>query len=285
MREFGGDWTRDKLNMLERYLDAYTTALKNRPFRLMYIDAFAGSGLISIRDRDEEAKHFIEGSALRAAKVDDRRFDELLLVEKDSAQYAELQNRVSAFEDERIQTYNRDANDFLQELDRNWNRHRGVLFLDPFATEVAWTTIEKVASFNALDTWILFPVMAVCRMLERHHMPCERHASVLTHVYGDDTWMHLYRLSEQQDLWKAATNERDKGTEGFIRIYKDRLHKLYGERFMEHSASLCNSKNGKLFEFIFCVGSPDKKAIRLAKKIARHIIEHQQRTGLSRTLQ
>lgn len=276
MREFGGDWTRDKLNMLERYLDAYTTALKNRPFRLMYIDAFAGSGLISIRDRDEEAKHFIEGSALRAAKVDDRRFDELLLIEKDKAQHAKLEDRVRARKDERIRTYNKDANDFLQNLHRDWNQHRGVLFLDPFATEVAWTTIERVASFNALDTWILFPVMAVCRMLERNHMPRERHASVLTHVYGDDTWRDLYHLSEQQDLWKDATDERDKGTEGLIRIYKNRLRDLYGERFMEHSASLRNSKNGKLFEFIFCVGSPNKKAIGLAKKIAKHIIDHRE---------
>lgn len=279
MREFGGDWTRDKLNMLERYLDAYTTALKNRPFRLMYIDAFAGSGLISIRDRDEEAKHFIEGSALRAAKVDDRRFDELLLVEKDSAQYAELQNRVSAFEDERIQTYNRDANDFLQELDRNWNRHRGVLFLDPFATEVKWTTIEKVANCEALDTWILFPVMAISRMLQRSRVPCGRHASILDRVYGNDAWKKLYRLSEQQDLWEDATNEREKGTKGLIRIYKDRLRDLYGKRFMEHSASLCNSKNAQLFELIFCVGHPN--GIGPAKRIAGHIIEHQQRTHVS----
>ena len=40
----GGKWTIDKLDILERYLDAYTTALKNQPFKLMYIDAFAGTG-------------------------------------------------------------------------------------------------------------------------------------------------------------------------------------------------------------------------------------------------
>ena len=43
----------------------------------------------------------------------------------------------------------------------------GVLFLDPFATEVEWATIEKIASFNALDTWILFPISAITRMLPR----------------------------------------------------------------------------------------------------------------------
>ena len=31
---FGGDWTNDKLQILEGYLKAYTTALKNQPFHL-----------------------------------------------------------------------------------------------------------------------------------------------------------------------------------------------------------------------------------------------------------
>ena len=38
--DFGGPWTQEKLKILERYLDAYTTALKNQPFKLVYIDAF-----------------------------------------------------------------------------------------------------------------------------------------------------------------------------------------------------------------------------------------------------
>jgi len=44
--DFGGPWTQHKLKILELYLDAYTTALKNQPFKLVYIDAFAGTGHI-----------------------------------------------------------------------------------------------------------------------------------------------------------------------------------------------------------------------------------------------
>ena len=36
--QFGGEWTVHKLNILECYLDAYTTALKKQPFDLVYID-------------------------------------------------------------------------------------------------------------------------------------------------------------------------------------------------------------------------------------------------------
>lgn len=45
---FGGDWTSAKLAVLEKYLAAYSKALKDkptakRPFRKAYIDAFAGT--------------------------------------------------------------------------------------------------------------------------------------------------------------------------------------------------------------------------------------------------
>lgn len=46
---FGGPWTLQKLNILDRYLDAYTTALKNQPFNLIYVDAFAGEGSFSLQ--------------------------------------------------------------------------------------------------------------------------------------------------------------------------------------------------------------------------------------------
>ena len=45
---FGGPWTQEKLDILRRYLDTYATALKNQPFTLAYIDAFAGASTMQI---------------------------------------------------------------------------------------------------------------------------------------------------------------------------------------------------------------------------------------------
>lgn len=42
--EYGGQWTRLKLDILKDYLQFYTTALKGQPFTLHYVDAFAGTG-------------------------------------------------------------------------------------------------------------------------------------------------------------------------------------------------------------------------------------------------
>ena len=41
---FGGLWTREKLAVLEKYLQFYAKALQSQPFTLHYVDAFAGTG-------------------------------------------------------------------------------------------------------------------------------------------------------------------------------------------------------------------------------------------------
>ena len=53
-QRFGGPWTEQKLNALENYLGAYLTIFTRNPkaakFTRHYVDAFAGSGLRSVRD-------------------------------------------------------------------------------------------------------------------------------------------------------------------------------------------------------------------------------------------
>ena len=46
---FGGRWTADKLQVLREYVHFYTTALSGQTFKLVYIDAFAGTGRCHIK--------------------------------------------------------------------------------------------------------------------------------------------------------------------------------------------------------------------------------------------
>ena len=55
-----------------------------------------------------------------------------------------------------------------------------------------------------------------------------------------------------------------------MRLYKAKLRSLFGRRLMEESKSFANSRNSHMFEFMFCVGSNNEKAIGLAKRIAGH---------------
>ena len=269
---FGGQWTTEKLAILERYLNAYTTALKNQPFKLVYLDAFAGTGYVEL-GRGEDAD-FIRGSAQRAINVADKPFDELIFVEKDQGRCAELERLKDEFPRSSIRIENSDANEFLCGLRRNWQDWRGVLFLDPFATQIHWSTIEAVAGFEALDTWILFPTSAVARMLPNSRRPDDiepKWADRLTSVFGNESWRHLYQQSRQGTLFGEPELERTEGVDGLLSIYKQNLGRLFGDRFLETSRTLRNSSNAPLFEFIFCIGNP--RGIGPAKRIARHILE------------
>ena len=275
---FGGKWTEEKLNILENYLDAYTTALKDKHYKLIYIDAFAGSGRIRLTDDGNnlsDINNFVRGSAERALSIKNKSFDRLIFIEKNRNRCTELENLCADCTDRNIRIENSEANTFLSDLREDWKHTRGVLFIDPYATQVKWSTIETIAGFNSLDTWMLFPVSAIARMLPRSRKPDDISDALvhrLTKVYGDDSWQQLYGKSSQGDMFGQVNHERNAGMEGLLKIYKEKLSSLFGTRYLDKSRALKNSRNSILFEFIFCAGHP--KGASLAKRIAKHILEH-----------
>ena len=279
--KFGGPWTVKKLKILQGYLNAYTTALKRQNFELIYIDAFAGNGYIDLLNSSDREfnDEFIEGSASIALQIQDRPFDKLLLVEKNQKRCEDLKS----FRDENmgrdISVSCSDANAYLQRLELHRNRQRGVLFLDPFGTAVEWTTVSRIAKLQALDTWILFPIGAVQRLLPRSRMPDDvdpKWANRLTKVYGDESWRKLYRENPQtslfgQDDLLGQEYIRDVGISALLDIYKSRLSDCFGSRLLQKSCTLANSTGSPLFEFIFCAGHKNGEAI--AKRIASHLLK------------
>lgn len=121
--QFGGEWTREKLEILRRYLDAYTTALKKQPFKLLYIDAFAGTGEVELRNQDpdqEDRRAFVDGSARIVLDIEDKSFDELIFIEKDEVKCSELRRLKTQRSDRNIVIEPTDANISLQNLRKNW---------------------------------------------------------------------------------------------------------------------------------------------------------------------
>ena len=217
---FGGDWTETKLTILGGYLDFYTTALKKLPFKLVYIDAFAGDGKINLgSDADPDAldrKAFIAGSAERALLVGNRPFDCMVFVEADLERATRLKRLRRQHPERVIDVVNTDSNEFLTRLRQteygNW---RGVLFLDPFGTQIDWATIESIAKLERLDMWLLFPVSAIGRMLPLSQVPGDvtpAWETCLTRVYGGESWRELYAHDAQGNLFGGSGV--DQGTGG-----------------------------------------------------------------------
>ena len=235
---------------------------------------FAGSGQVELASEDPEVQVLISGSAQRAIRIGNRPFDKLVFVERDSERCRILSALRHENPNRQIHIEQADANDYLSQITLNWSSWRGVLFLDPFATELEWSTLVRISKFQALDTWLLFPVSAILRMLPSSRRPDDvdpRWSARLTRVYGGESWRDLYRESPQGTLFGNTEFERDPGVEGLIRIYKKNLRNLFGDRLLDRSRRLYNSRGSPLFEFLFCVGN--QSGIGIAKSIADHILK------------
>lgn len=180
---FGGDWTQEKLERVRKYLQAYTRIMSKRSYlQFAYVDAFAGTGYRTLKHDEEEnellfpdlageePQSFLEGSARIALQVKPR-FHKYIFVEKHLgrfAQLAQLRDEFPALAKDII-LVNADANTYLQDElcapQKNWKKHRAVLFLDPYGMQVEWQTLEAIASTKAIDLWMLFPIGAVNRLL------------------------------------------------------------------------------------------------------------------------
>ena len=103
-QKFGSGWTVLKLDAVEEYLSAYTTALKDK-FKLCYIDAFAGSGSVVIKDGRE-----IQGSAVRALKYP---FDKIHFFETDAGLLDKLKATIGPnLEHRDVEFHDADCNSF-----------------------------------------------------------------------------------------------------------------------------------------------------------------------------
>lgn len=129
-------WTEEKLQILEGYLKAYTTALKNRDFHLTYVDAFAGTGYVSRDatqslatwgdDLDDMSKDVLQGSTRRAIAVNDKPFDSFIFVEQNPEHAAALRRMQHEFGERDIKVERAEANGFLQMWCDAQNRLLGI---------------------------------------------------------------------------------------------------------------------------------------------------------------
>jgi three-Cys-motif partner protein len=271
-KRFGGKWTIEKLNMLSDYLNAYTEALKNQPFKKIYIDAFAGTGEIITADGTES----ITGSARLALNAKNK-FDYYIFIEKDTNKAQELKDIIEVeypqFKNI-IEIRIDDCNIVLKEICENtdWKNNRALLFLDPYATEVPWSTLEIISKTKAIDLWYLFPICAVQRMLPKSNVPIESWKSKLNMLFGDKSWeKEFYKENPQLNIFGTTDLVKGVNTDDVKEYILKRLKTVF-PAVANNPRLLYNNKNSPLFLFCFAVSNDSDKAKGLALKIANHIL-------------
>jgi three-Cys-motif partner protein len=164
-----------------------------------------------------------------------------------------------------------DANELLQSVTReNWKSRRAVAFLDPFALHVRWETIELIAKTQAIDMWLLFPAMAVNRMLPRSGIVPPKWAAKLTDTFGSDEWEKFFYEKLEANLFGEETiSKQPKIFDRLSEFITMRLNTVF-EGANKKPLILRNSSGAPLFLLCFASGNP--KGAPIALRIANHII-------------
>jgi three-Cys-motif partner protein len=292
---FGGDWTTEKLERVRRYLIAYTTALKKTPFRIAYVDAFAGTGRRAPRSRkgsdesgqvsmfdlppevyEPDSKGFLDGSARIALQVEPR-FHKYFFIEKHPKRCTELEKLKDEFPDKKedIVIEPEDANTYLQKFCRtiDWRTRRAVMFLDPYGMQVEWETIRAIGATKAIDLWILFPLgVAVNRMVTKDGEIIDAWRRKLDIMFGDTGWYdEFYKESVTQSLFGPTTGlKKVANFDSIGRYFVRRLETIFYQ-VAQNPRPLYNSRNNPLF--LLCFAAGNERGAPIAMRIADHILK------------
>ncbi len=270
-------WSKDKLDLLGKYLHAYSTIMHKQKERWLrsysYIDAFAGIGQYA----DREMASYVDGSPLVALRCDPP-FDDYTFIEASPNRLDTLRHTVlAAFPSHRVRFCRGDANSVLRdtvvkEITRAPAK-RGFVFLDPYGLQIDYGTIELLAQAGTLDVFVNFSVMGISRILGREQPPDVGTVSLLTRVMGDSGMLDdLY--TRQPELFGGPdyVSRPRLDPERIAEEYRGRVAKVFP--FLSEGVLMLNSRGAPLY--VLFLASHNKNAAKITNQIFGRY-KHQQR--------
>ena len=284
--KFGSSGTVRKLETLAKYADFYTTALKDKGFRLHYFDGFAGTGTIPIRaeapliEGAVEEETVVLGSAQRALQTR-QPFHRYVFVEKGAQRARELDAALASVSTERraLVTIERDdANAaLLRFCDSLGPMDRALVFLDPFGNQVAWETLVAVAATGKIDLWYLFPCwLGVTRQIKNSGEILAQSKDSIDRILGPHDWEAASikrEASRQGGLFDPPDEEVIKiaTAESMTRFMIENMNTIFRGGVL--NGWLPVGKDGRhWFSLLFACANPSAKANRLAINRAQQIM-------------
>lgn len=248
MSQLWGYWTRGKLDILRRYLDAFTTASKSTSERI-YIDTFAGDP----NNRDRLTGDTIEGSARIALSINNPPFTHIRLFEKENKARKLESTLCKDFPGRNLKVYGGDCNvrlpEALSEL-KEINRTPTFAFVDPNGKEAKWSTLEALAHFRPArltktELFLLFAAPMFMRLLRVDGTPVRpQDTEEITALFGMEGWQAIYnaRLKELIEPGQA----RDE----YLNLMRWRLETTLGYKWT-HPLEVRNESGHIIYFMIF----------------------------------
>ena len=243
-----GAWSADNHHFLRRYIDAFTTAMKSKPWHgLHYVDLFAGAGIEKLR-----GNRLDWGSPLIAAQAPNR-FTRMHLCELDDEKFTALSNRIGRFKQpDEPQLLNEDANGAISQIIEELPMGSLTLaFIDPYGLHLHFETLRELGQRRA-DLLIFFPDhLDALRNWENVYRG--QPDSNLSKVLGTTTW-HERMMARPRDQWAHELTQ----------VYVEQIKSLGYVHFDYERIAL---KRGQpLYRLIFC--SKHEAGARIWRRVA-----------------
>jgi three-Cys-motif partner protein len=193
-----GPWSRIKLDALEDYLNAFTTA-SVRTRRTLYLDLFAGAPDNFARGTGE----VILGSGHRALAADPP-FARVVLCELQPRTAARLEKTLrEAHPGRDLVVVAGDCNiempKYLRTLSIDWRRYAAVFaMVDQYSAEVTWDTLMFLSEWRQnqrgfkVELWLYFGHGLLPRGLTLAERPDPAYAAKVDAMFGTDQWRELW---------------------------------------------------------------------------------------------
>lgn len=284
--EFGSVSTDLKLQLIDEYLRAFTTALKPIFRELWYIDAFAGTGRRTVRIAAREANLLEDGAD---ETVEQRRgsaqiaidcqpaFNRLIFIDLKRTHARALNELKTKHETStlKIDVIREDANVAIKRIieEHSFSGTRAVMFLDPYGMHLSWETLEAIAETGAIDVWYFVPLVGLFRQAAKDSKKItEKKRAAITRMLGTPGWERdWYRLRREPDMFgEDPSAERVADVDAIEKYVMTRLQTIFSK--VLPPLRLNNRGGVPAFSLFFAISNRKPKAIGLATRIADHIL-------------
>jgi len=286
--KWGGNWTEEKLEAFEKYVNAYLTIMNAQKQKYngwpttIYFDGFAGSGQrTSSFDKEEnnlfsdylvkEELEVYKGSAERVLSLT-QKFDYYFFVDSDKSSISSLEKimKEKGIVNNNCYFVNDDVNNQLNILSNFINDKKAALvLLDPFGMQIDWSSIEKLKG-KRVDIWILIPSgVIINRFLDKKGKFLFKNK--LESYFGlneNEIKKKFYETEQVETLFGKidVTNKTNDSINKIAELYIERLKGIWNY-VSEEPLKLFNTRNVPIYHFVFASNN------QTAYKIAKQIIE------------
>jgi three-Cys-motif partner protein len=206
-----GAWGEKKYKLVGGYCDIFTTGMRYKWGKLVYIDLFSGSGYARIKDTNK----IVKSSALISLSIPNK-FDKYIFCEADEDKLNALKSRVEReFPNIDVEYVLGDSNENISKIVSIVSKHtdtQGILrfcFVDPFSLNLKFETIDKLSRVGKIDFLILLALLMDANRNFVYYV--EENSKKIDDFIGDTNWRIPFKNGDvrSEDFIKFLSDKYD----------------------------------------------------------------------------